>query len=136
MRGFMIGLIMAALFSGAALAQTSDNAEIQGTIRSQIDAFLADDLDRAFGYASPTIQGLFGSAGNFGKMVQQGYPMVWRPDDVRFGSLRQIEGNMWQQVIVRDGQGMTHVLDYQMVMQDGEWRIGGVQILQQPEVSA
>lgn len=136
MRKVMIAVLSAALMGGAVWAQGVANPEIQGTIQRQIDAFLADDVATAFGFASAPLQRLFGSAENFGRMVKQGYPMVWRPDDVRFGPLQEGEGDLRQQVIVRDGQGATHVLEYRMLMQDGEWRIGGVRILPQPDVSA
>ena len=101
-----------------------------------MDAFKADDFARAFTFASPTIQGMFGTPENFGVMVRRGYPMVWRPGEVRFGELRDVNGALWQKVIIRDQAGATHVLDYRMVQQNGRWLISGVQILPQPEVAA
>lgn len=71
----------------AAIAQ--DDAAIEGVIRQQLDAFLAGDVDTAWGYASPEIQRLFGNPENFGRMVERGYPMVWAPGDVRFGRCRK-----------------------------------------------
>lgn len=102
---------------------------IEDVINAQIEAFQADDVAAAFEYASPSIQGVFQSARNFGQMVQQGYPMVWRPEDVRYLDRREIAGNLWQRVLVRDSEGVLHVLDYQMVRVDGDWRINAVQIL-------
>lgn len=109
---------------------------IESTIQGQIDAFLADDFSRAFGYASPNIKGMFGSAERFGQMVQNGYPMVWRPGEVRYLELRDIEGNLWQKVFIRDQAGGTHVLDYQMIPTPDGWKINGVQILRAPGVGA
>ena len=109
-------------------------AGIEGTIQSQIDAFLVDDFARAFTFASPNIQGLFGSADRFGTMVRNGYPMVWQPEDVQFLELRDLDGRLWQKVMVRDQRGKLHILDYQMIETDAGWRINGVQLLPAPDL--
>ena len=132
--GPLAGLLMATgVWAQEALPPDSG---IEGTIRDQIDAFLADDVATAFTFAAPGIQRLFGTPENFGAMVRNGYPMVWRPEELRFGELREIGGALWQKVIVRDAQGRTHVLDYRMEQVEGAWRISGVQILPAPDVSA
>ena len=125
--------VTAAFLAGAAPAQEAD---IQSTISSQIEAFLADDFGQAFTYASPNIQGLFGSPERFGSMVQQGYPMVWRPDDVRYLELRERGGSLWQKVQITDQGGGLHILDYQMIETENGWKINGVQLLPSPDVSA
>lgn len=107
---------------------------IEATIAAQFDAFLKDDIARAFSFASPGIQGLFGDHHRFGQMVRNGYPMVWRPSEVRFLKLREVKGALWQRVFVRDRAGGVHLLDYQMVRIDGNWRINGVHILRVPDV--
>ncbi len=138
MRGIFVGLFAGLWLTGVAWAQEvlAPDAGIESTIQSQIDAFRKDDFGRAFTFASPSIQGMFGTPENFGAMVRNGYPMVWRPSDVVYGDLREIAGNLWQKVIVQDAQGQTFVLDYQMVQVDGAWRIAGVQILPAPDLSA
>ncbi|WP_164659528.1 DUF4864 domain-containing protein [Tropicibacter sp. Alg240-R139] len=107
----------------------AQEVEIESQIRSQILAFKADDFVTAFGFASPTIQNLFRTPENFGVMVRRGYPMVWRPGEVRFLELREIAGYQWQKVMITDGDGSVHILDYQMVNEEGVWKINGVQIL-------
>ena len=62
--------------------------------------------------------------------------MVWRPSDVQFLELREIAGALWQRVQIRDQSGTLHALDYQMIQQDGDWRINGVQLLRLPDVGA
>lgn len=109
---------------------------IEATITAQIDAFLEDDFAEAFTYASPNIQGMFGTSERFGQMVRNGYPMVWRPGDVQYLELRDVRGNLWQKVMIRDRQGGTHVLDYQMIETVEGWKINGVQLLDAPDVSA
>ncbi|MDU8909947.1 DUF4864 domain-containing protein [Aestuariicoccus sp. MJ-SS9] len=139
MKRWVLAILAATMVSAHSIdAQeaVAPDPRIEATIQSQIDAFLQDDLARAFTFASPMIQSLFGTPENFGLMVRRGYPMVWRPEDVRFGALREVDGALWQTVILRDAGGATHVLGYEMVLQDGEWRIAGVRILPQPDVAA
>jgi hypothetical protein len=134
MRGFLLGTVAAAFMAGAAAAQ--DQAAITATIQGQIDAFLADDFETAFTYASPTIKRLFGSSERFGTMVRQGYPMVWRPGSVRYLELEEKFGGLYQKVLITDGQGVPHVLEYQMIETAEGWQINGVQVLRAPEVGA
>ena len=127
------GLLTAAIL---ALPATAQEAPIQGTIQSQIDAFRADDFAQAFSFASPTIKGLFGSPENFGMMVKNGYPMVYRPGSVTMLELRDVNGALWQKVMITDEGGRTHVLDYQMIETADGWQINGVQLLPNPGVGA
>lgn len=133
-----IAVIASVMWFGAATAEETlpREAGIEATITAQIDAFLKDDFAEAFTYASPNIQGMFGTSERFGQMVRNGYPMVWRPDDVQYLELRDISGALWQKVLIRDQQGGTHILDYQMIRTSEGWKINGVQILRAPGVSA
>ncbi|PZX15194.1 uncharacterized protein DUF4864 [Palleronia aestuarii] len=118
----------------AGAQNTSDARGIEGVIASQIDAFRADDFDRAFTYASPSIQGMFGTAERFGQMVRQGYPMVYRPDELRFVEQVEDGGAVRQKVMIRDMQGGFHMLEYEMTERDGAWRINGVRVLEAAQV--
>jgi hypothetical protein len=138
MRAMILGMVAGLSLAGAVWAQErlTPNPQIEGTIQSQIDAFLRDDFVTAFTFASPSIRGMFGTPENFGAMVRNGYPMVWRPKDVQFGPLRTMDGALWQQVLVQDDGGNSFVVEYQMVQVDGVWRIAGVQVIPAPDVSA
>ena len=118
----------------AVFAQDAD--AIEDVIGSQLQAFNNRDISEAWQYASPNIKRLFGNPGNFARMVQQGYPMVWDNADVRFLELRDLRGTLWQKVMVRDAQGGLHILDYQMVETAEGWQINGVQLLPAPDVGA
>jgi hypothetical protein len=124
MRAFVVAGVV--VFAGMAMAQEAD---IRGVIGNQITAFQADDFGTAFGFASPNIKGMFGSPERFGAMVQQGYPMVHRPDEVRYLGLRLDSGRQVQRVMIRDGQGRVHFLDYEMIEAEGGWQINGVRLL-------
>ena len=108
---------------------------IEDTITQQLEAFKADDFGAAFDFASPTIRNIFRTPENFGAMVRQGYPMVWRPGEVTYLEQREIAGAIWQKVQIVDGAGRLHILDYQMIRTPEGWQINGVQLLKQPEVS-
>ncbi|MBY6115157.1 DUF4864 domain-containing protein [Mameliella alba] len=138
MRKMILGLAVAASLSGAAFAQDvlTPNPQIQGIIQGQIDAFLQDDFATAFGFASPGIRNVFRTPENFGAMVRNGYPMVWRPSDVRFGTLRQLDGGLWQQVLIQDESGASFIVEYRMEQVGGDWRISGVRVVPAPGVSA
>lgn len=129
--------VYAVLFSAfLALPATAQEGQIQDTIQSQIDALQADDFDRAFTFASPSIKSLFGTAENFGAMVRNGYPMVYRPAEVEMQDLREIAGNLWQRVRVVDQSGTAYYLDYMMIETAEGWQINAVQLLPAPEVGA
>ena len=128
MRAFLMSLVLAVVLIGPASAQ---NADIEATIEAQIKAFKADDFVQAFTYASPNIQGMFRTPDNFGNMVRQGYPMVWRPAEVRYLDLREIAGAQWQKVMITDAKGAVHILDYQMSELENGWKINGVQVIEQ-----
>lgn len=129
----MIAVI--ALWGWTAPAAAQDRG-IEETIGQQLDAFKADDVGAAFEFASPTIKNIFRTPENFAAMVQQGYPMVWRPAEVTYLEQREIAGAIWQKVRITDGAGRIHILDYQMIQSSEGWQINGVQLLREPEVSA
>ncbi|MBA4325205.1 MAG: DUF4864 domain-containing protein [Rhodobacter sp.] len=133
MKVFLVGILLAL---GLSLPATAQQEPIRNTIQSQIDALLADDFDRAFTFASPTIKSLFGTPENFGAMVRQGYPMVYRPADVQMLDLREVAGNLWQRVRITDQAGAGWLLDYMMVETAEGWQINAVQILPAPDVGA
>ncbi len=131
-------LAMNTVMLGPVAAQTSapPNESIRSTISSQMDAFQAEDFERAFSYAAPNIKGMFGTAERFGTMVRNGYPMVWQNTDIRYLELREISGNLWQMVQVEDLNGAFHYLDYMMVKTNAGWQIAAVQYLPDPGVGA
>ena len=130
------GLYATLLSACLALPAAAQDAPIQDTIQRQIEAFQADDFARAFTFASPTIKQMFGTPENFGAMVKQGYPMVYRPADVQMMELREVAGNLWQRVRITDQAGAGWFLDYMMVETAEGWQINAVQILPAPDVGA
>lgn len=134
MRHLALAILAAVLLSGPVAADTKD--DVTGVIQSQIEAFQADDFATAFTFAAPGIKRMFGSPDRFGMMVQQGYPMVWRPGRVDYLDLREGPAGPVQRVMITDQAGRTHLLDYYMSPSDDGWQISGVQLLQAPGVGA
>ncbi|WP_298969529.1 DUF4864 domain-containing protein [uncultured Roseobacter sp.] len=133
MRNVIFALL---IWLGLGNALRAQEADIQATIDSQLQAFQIDDFGAAFEFASPNLQRLFQTPENFQRMVTQGYPMVWRPGEVRYLEIREQDGTYWQKVMITDQSGRVHILDYRMLETDAGWRINGVQILDSSDFSA
>lgn len=133
MRSVLFAGVSVFLLTFPAFAQREPVTEVIG---SQISAFLNNDTETAFTYASPNIRRIFGTPDRFGEMVRRGYPMVWRPAEVRYLDLREVAGNLWQRVMITDQNGAVHLLDYQMVNLESGWKINAVHLLQEPGESA
>lgn len=139
MRKLLTGLALTGFLAAAPITVLADeprNPGIEGVINDQITALKADDFATAFTFAAPNIKGIFGTPENFGAMVAQGYPMVYRPDAVQMLELRRVAGNLWQRVMVTDQTGKTHMLDYMMIETPEGWQINAVQLLPQAGVGA
>ena len=136
MRHFLKALAAAAAMAGTSLPALAQDGPIEGVIQGQVDAFLAGDVEAAFGYASPGIKRMFGSPERFGQMVERGYPMVWEPSEVRYLERRDLGAGVVQRVMMHDAAGVPWVLEYQMIEGSNGWVIDGVRILNPPELGA
>ncbi|MEP5760873.1 MAG: DUF4864 domain-containing protein [Litoreibacter sp.] len=131
MKAILISFMLAVAMP--ALAQERI-AEIEATIKSQLNAFHADDFDTAFTYASPNIKRLFGSPDRFGMMVKNGYPMVHRSVDLEFIEIRRQGSFLFQKVKITDANGIPYFMEYNMIETSAGWQIDGVQLLTEPQV--
>jgi hypothetical protein len=130
-------LTIAIIFGAQIAFAEGENPGIEAAITGQMEAFRSQDVEDAFGYASPMIQGMFGNSTRFGMMVEQGYPMVWNNVDVQFLDLQVIPnfgGRMVQRLMLRDDLGGFHMLDYMMVPFEDGWQIDGVSLVQAPDI--
>lgn len=124
MKHFFAAILIWVMATGAVKA----NDDVRSVISSQIDAFLQDDFVSAFDFASPMIQGMFGTPERFGDMVRNGYPMVWRPADVEFLSVDERGGALIQNVMIKDASGKLFLLEYEMIETENGWLINGVRV--------
>jgi hypothetical protein len=134
---FLAFLLLALCFGNSVAAQEplsdADRAAIRDVIGRQVEAFGRDDGEAAFGFASPTIRRMFGSAEVFMDMVRQGYRPVYRPRVFDFREIVELHGQPAQKVHVIGPDGRPHTAFYPMTrLPDGSWRIDGC-FLQAPD---
>ena len=130
----IVGLLVGLAFGVQAQdVSDADRTAIRDIIQSQVDAFRRDDGDAAFGLASPSIRGMFGSSDIFMDMVRQGYQPVYRPKEFDFAEIVTLNGQVTQKVHVVGPDGRPVTAFYPMTqLPDGSWRINGC-YLQAPE---
>ena len=133
MRSFLVILICLLLSSPATSGPKED---VHETITLQLEAFLDDDFVRAFTYASSSIRTMFQTPENFGNMVRNGYPMVWRPEKFTFLEHRKNAGGRSQDIQILDQDGEIHYLRYYLMNTSDGWKISGVQFLDPSDYSA
>ncbi|MCB1500891.1 MAG: DUF4864 domain-containing protein [Bauldia sp.] len=129
----LLALALAAGSFGLARAEVADadREAFRSIISNQIEAFQRDDGTAAYGYASPTIQGLFPTAERFMAMVRSGYPPVYRPRSVTFGTAADTPRGPEQHVFITGPDGRNWVAIYSLQQQpDGSWRINGCRLVE------
>lgn len=129
-------LLVIAALAGPVSAQSTDEAGVRAEIEDQFADFLAGDLAGAFEHASPTLQMLFVSPDNFGRMVKSGYPDIWAAKAVDFLGLREDAGRTIERLRATGPDGGTKLYDYVVQKIEGRWRIEGVFPVAEDELSA
>ena len=124
---FLFGILMSV--SSASAGEREINAA-QMVIDGQITAFLSDDNETAYSYASPTIKNMFPSVEAFMNMVTRGYQPVWKPRNYTFGKSLEVENDqIVQQVLVTGPDGKEYEAVYTLQRQvDGSYKITGVHL--------
>ncbi len=124
----LIGLLLSNAALAAVLAEPDARA-VRQVVEAQLEAFAADNAERAFSYASSDIQSQFGDARTFMEMVRRGYPMLIRPAAVSFFQPQVSIGSpetVTQILQVRDRDGRLWQATYLLQRQNGaDWHIGG-----------
>lgn len=124
------------LFATESLAQTAEapvelRNGAQAVIDSQMNAFRAQDHNKAFSHAAPTLQKMFGSTDRFIGMVKQGYGAIYRAKNWSFGRSGMQGETLYQEVLISGPNGGDWLALYTLRKgEDGTWRIHGVQMKQ------
>ena len=125
--GLALALLAAAFLAREGPARADEPADsIQAVIVAQLDALQANDLRAAFAHASPMIQSKFGTPEVFGRVVETGYPVIWRPARHEMLALLETATGRIQLVLFEDRAGRFFEAVYDMRRIDGVWRINGV----------
>ena len=104
----------------------ADRQAIRMVIEAQLGAFQRDDAVAAFAQASPSIQAMFQTPDRFMDMVRGGYRPVYRPRQVEFRDIIDLDGVPTQRVFIIGPDGAPIMALYPMELQsDGVWKIGG-----------
>lgn len=137
LRPLLLILALATVAGGARAQElpAGDRAAIRDVIGRQLDAFKRDDGPGAFAFASPGIQGQFGTPEVFLDMVRRAYPAVHRPRSVEFSELLQEDGRIVQQVELVGQDGRPQLALYEMERDPaGGWRIAGCTLVRSVRV--
>ena len=102
----------------------------QNIISAQIDAFLKDDAQRAYSYASPGIQQMYPSPDIFFEMVKRAYGPVYRPGNYAFGRSEMTANGVTQEVLIHASDGQDWTALYTLERQsDGSFKISSVHMI-------
>lgn len=103
----------------------------QSIISGQITAFLNEDAETAYSFASPEIKARFPDSSAFFGMVKQSYAPVSNPGNYAFGRNKaNADGSrVFQEVLISGADGKNWAAFYDVVRQpDGRYNINGVRV--------
>ena len=126
-------MLFLASAAGAQNMPDTDRAAIRDVITRQLDAFQRDDAPRAFSFAAPNIQSMFGTPERFMDMVRQAYPAVHRPRTVDFTRLTDTDGVV-QEVELVGPNGTAQTALYSLERGPDGWRITGCTLVRSARI--
>jgi hypothetical protein len=118
-----LALIIAA---GAGAQPADQGAAMARTVLDQLAAFRRGDWTAAYAYASSAIQAQFGPEA-FRAMVTRGYAPIARSASATVGRVEALDGQRGLvEVRVEGENGETIDALYELVEEQGAWRVNGV----------
>jgi uncharacterized protein DUF4864 len=121
-----VGLSLLTLAATAAGQGADPRADMARTVLDQLAAFRRDDWAAAYGYASSAIQSRFGLE-DFRRMVTGGYAPIARSASATVSHVEVVDpGHGLVEVHVEGANGETVDALYELVDEQGQWRINGV----------
>lgn len=134
---FVAACLAAFSFTAGAIAADLPAADARGVrtaVQGQLSAFAADDARKAFSFAAPSIQQMFGTPDKFMAMVRAQYPMVHRAASTSFLKPEADGEAVVQRVQVTDAAGTAWTATYLLHRQkDKSWRIAGCMVAPAPQ---
>jgi hypothetical protein len=134
MRSLLAGLAFCLFCLGSSPFALAEDVQkdAQTLIEKQIQAFLHDDPETAYSFASPGIKALYPDKDVFFAMVKRSYQPVYHPGNYAFGRSKSVDGDslLYQEVLITGSDGHDWAAVYQLARQpDGSYKINGVQIV-------
>lgn len=126
----MAGLLM--VTSSLARDADTDLATARDVVEKQITAFLNDDVDTAYSFASPGIKKLFPEPKRFIDMVKRNYQPVYRPGNYAFGRSHSATGGktIALELLITGPEGKDWRAIYILNRQDdGNYQISSVRLM-------
>ena len=115
----------------AASLTPADEKSIRAVVEGQLAALAKDDAAKAFSYAAPNVRKAVGTAKRFLSMVQNDYPVVYRPASVAFLKPEGDGDEIVQRVQMQDASGNAWLAVYSLQRQKGNlWRITGCAVIE------
>ena len=109
-----------------AQAQTPAPKEATEPVMKQLEAFRRGDFDTAYTFASSEIKELFERPA-FEHMVKNGYAEIARSTFASVAaSTVAPNGHMYLQIKIRGANGNSIEAVYDLVLENGQWKINGV----------
>ena len=121
------------VWKAATPAQRSEAAK---SIRAQLDAFRADNWDKAITYQSSSLKRGFPSTNAFRQMMESSYPQFADSKTVEFGTARAMGPLVEIRVVLTGKDGVLVGALYRMVKEGGIYRVEGVSGGLAPELEA
>ena len=122
----LFALLLCLVAAGGVSAQAPVSHPAVDTVMRQLEALRRSDYDTAYSFASQTIHDLFDRAG-FERMVSTGYPEIARSQSAVVKRAEDSPGgNVYLFVTVYGANGKSVDAIYEMVEEDGRWKINAV----------
>ena len=136
-RRVLASLLVVGALAGSGHAQGPDPAQgARDTVLEQLAAFRRGDFDAAYAFASALIHQMFDRQG-FETMVRGGYPEIARSSHATIaGTEAGLGGSVYVFVTVVGDSGRIVEARYELVLEDGRWKVNGVLTRPAPASSA
>ncbi|WP_419913438.1 DUF4864 domain-containing protein [Hoeflea sp.] len=118
--------------SSFAIDEDTNLATARGVVEQQITAFLNDDIDTAYSYASPGIKNMYPEPQRFIDMVKRNYQPVYRPGNYAFGRSHSATGGktIALELLITGPEGKDWRAIYILNRQDdGDYHISSVRLM-------
>ena len=128
LKALTVAVVSLAMLGPVQAEEPAEADAARAIVQSQLDAFQEEAVKDAYNFAAPNIRRMFPTPEVFGRMVREGYPMVWNPSNTEFLDAFPRGPMIVQRLRIVDQKGVPYIAEYALMKVDGEWRIAGVEI--------